>query len=207
MTDEWLARWNNRYAEQEYAFGEEPNFYLKKQLGKLPPGKILFPAEGEGRNAVYAARLGWEVSAFDISVEGQRKALQLAARHGVRIDYQVGDLQSINFPKGHFDVLALIYAHFPSAVKSMYHKSLEKYISSNGHIIFEAYSKAHVANIANNPSVGGPSELAMLFSTQEIRDDFPGYEFNELREEHIDLHEGKYHNGHSSVIRAFGRKR
>jgi hypothetical protein len=68
MTDPWLDRWNDRYSKEEFAFGVHPNDYLKEQLEKLPIGKILFPAEGEGRNAVFAAKLGWTVSAFDISM-------------------------------------------------------------------------------------------------------------------------------------------
>jgi hypothetical protein len=75
MTDVWTNRWNERYANEEFAYGEEPNNYLKEQLTKLDAGKILFPAEGEGRNAVFAAKEGWTVSAFDISNEGLRKAL------------------------------------------------------------------------------------------------------------------------------------
>lgn len=73
MTD-WLKKWNDRYRHSEYAFGEAPNEYCKAQIDKLPTGKAIFAAEGEGRNAVYAATLGWDVSAFDISIEGKKKS-------------------------------------------------------------------------------------------------------------------------------------
>lgn len=66
MNESWIDRWNERYSKEEFAYGEEPNQYLKEQLEKLDVGKILFPAEGEGRNGVYAAKLGWNVFAFDI---------------------------------------------------------------------------------------------------------------------------------------------
>ena len=66
--------WNKRYKQKEYAYGEQPNRFFKEQIQNLSPGKALFPAEGEGRNAVYAAQLGWEVEAFDISEEGKNKA-------------------------------------------------------------------------------------------------------------------------------------
>ena len=72
--------WEIRYAEKQYAYGENPNVYFKEQLDKLKPGKILLPAEGEGRNAVYAAKQGWEVMAFDLSSEGKNKAEKLAAK-------------------------------------------------------------------------------------------------------------------------------
>ena len=55
MNDLWTNRWNDRYSANEFAYGEQPNNYLKEQLEKLPVGTILFPAEGEGRNAVFAA--------------------------------------------------------------------------------------------------------------------------------------------------------
>ncbi|EMM82692.1 thiopurine S-methyltransferase domain protein [Leptospira interrogans str. 2002000626] len=77
MSDPWTDRWNERYNKEEFAFGEQPNEYLKEQLEKLKIGTILFPAEGEGRNAVFAAKLGWNVSAFDISIEGKRKHFDL----------------------------------------------------------------------------------------------------------------------------------
>jgi len=100
MTDtKWLDRWNERYSNDEFAYGTQPNNYLKDQLQKLETGSILFPAEGEGRNAVFAAQLGWEVYAFDISAEGKNKALQLAEINNVRIDYHVGELQTLNFQK------------------------------------------------------------------------------------------------------------
>jgi hypothetical protein len=72
--------WNNRYSTEEYAYGTLPNEYLKEEAEKLKPGNILFPAEGEGRNAVHAARLGWKVYAFDISTEAKLKAEKLADR-------------------------------------------------------------------------------------------------------------------------------
>ena len=78
MNNTWTDRWNDRYSSEEFAYGTAPNNYLKEQLEKLKTGSILFPAEGEGRNAVFAAKLGWKVSAFDISAEGKNKALKLA---------------------------------------------------------------------------------------------------------------------------------
>jgi hypothetical protein len=81
MNDPWTERWNERYSKDEFAYGEQPNKFLKEQLEKLAAGTILFPAEGEGRNAVFAAQLGWTVSAFDISAEGKNKANRLAEKN------------------------------------------------------------------------------------------------------------------------------
>lgn len=203
----WKDRWDERYSNKEFAYGEEPNKYLKKQLDKLKIGTILFPAEGEGRNAVYAAKLGWNVCAFDISTEGQKKALQFAESNNVKIDYQVGELEIMNYQTEQFDVIALIYAHFPAAVKAYYHKTFDKYLRKGGVIIFEAFSKNHLDYVQKNEKVGGPKDIDSLFSIAEIQSDFPDYDFEELIETEIELNEGLFHNGKGSVIRFVGRKK
>ena len=207
MNEPWVDRWNERYSIDEFAYGEQPNNYLKEQLEKLTPGKILFPAEGEGRNAIFAAKLGWTVSAFDISIEGKNKALRLAEANKVTIDYQVGELQSLKYSPGQFDAIALIYAHFPATIKSAYHKTLDNYLRKDGLVIFEAFSKKHIDYIAKNEKVGGPTDIAMLFSTDELKSDFVNYEIIELAEKEIELSEGLFHNGKGSVIRFVGRKK
>lgn len=207
MDESWVDRWNDRYSTAEFAYGEQPNNYLKEQLEKLNPGTILFPAEGEGRNAVFAAKLGWTASAFDISAEGKKKALRLAEANKVSIDYQVGELQALNYSQDQFDAIALIYAHFPAGIKSLYHQTLGNYLRKNGLVIFEAFSKSHIDYIAKNEKVGGPKDIAMLFSIEEIMTDFINYEIIELVEKEIILNEGQFHNGKGSVIRFVGRKK
>jgi 2-polyprenyl-3-methyl-5-hydroxy-6-metoxy-1,4-benzoquinol methylase len=207
MNNQWTERWNDRYSNKEFAYGEEPNNYFKEHIEKLKPGTILFPAEGEGRNAVYAAKLGWTVSAFDISEEGKNKALKLAEANDVTIDYQVGELETLNYHAEQFDAIALIYAHFPAAIKSSIHKTLETYLRKDGIIIFEAFSKKHLEYLAINDKVGGPKDIESLFSIEEIQADFPNYEIIELVEKEIELNEGLFHNGKGSVIRFVGRKK
>lgn len=207
MTDNtWLNRWNDRYSSEEFAYGTEPNNYLREQLSKLTPGKILFPAEGEGRNAVFAATKGWQVSAFDISVNGRNKALQLAAQRQTAIDYQVGELSTLNYQKGQFDAIALIYAHFPGDIKSSIHQMLNQYLRKGGFVIFEAFSKNHPEYIVKNEKVGGPKDIESLFSIEEIKADFLDYHIIELEETEIELSEGLFHNGTGSVIRFVGQK-
>lgn len=201
MEQIWKDRWNERYSSEEFAYGKEPNNYFKKELDKLKAGSILFPAEGEGRNAVYAAKTGWNVFAFDISMEGKKKALQLATSNNVKINYEVGELETIDYKEDLFDVIALIYAHFPAAVKSDYHKILDKYLRKGGIIIFEAFSKKHLNYVQKNEKVGGPKDIESLFSIEEIQSDFPDYDFEELTEMEIELNEGLFHNGKGSVIR------
>ncbi|WP_333821498.1 class I SAM-dependent methyltransferase [Ohtaekwangia sp.] len=206
MEKSWLDKWNERYSKEEFAFGEEPNEYLKEQLEKLPAGKILFPAEGEGRNAVFAANLGWDSYAFDISSEGKNKALRLAEANQVKIDYQVGELQTLNYTPEQFDAIALIYAHFPADIKSSLHKMLDKLLRKGGVVIFEAFSKKHLEYVTKNEKVGGPKDIGSLFSIEEIKSDFANYDVITLEEKVIELNEGLFHNGTGSVIRFAGRK-
>lgn len=207
MTDPWLDRWNDRYREKEYAYGTEPNEFLKEQLAKLKPGTILFGAEGEGRNAVYAAKQGWDVSAFDISIEGKNKALSLAKENQVTIDYRIGQLPELEFEHEQFDAIALIYAHFPPNIKSQYHQLLSKYLKKGGTLILEAFGKQHLEFQKKNEKIGGPRDLAALFSTEELQADFDNYEIIQLEETAVQLNEGLYHIGEGSVTRFVGRKK
>jgi SAM-dependent methyltransferase len=207
MTENWIKRWDDRYREETYAYGTEPNNYLKEQLDKLDAGKILFAAEGEGRNAVYAAKQGWSVSAFDISIEGKAKALQLAKKNNMHIDYQVGLLPDLNYLNEQFDVIALVYAHFSPEIKSAYHKLLDKYLKKGGRIILEAFGKKNLEYRLKNEKIGGPPDLASLFSIDELKSDFSNYTIAELEEKEVELNEGLYHNGKGSVIRFVGIKK
>jgi len=201
------SNWNERYSDAAFAYGEEPNEFLKEQLSSLTPGTILFPAEGEGRNAVYAAKAGGDVSAFDLSDAGKKKALTLAEKNNVKIDYTIGTFPDVSYGQNQFDAIALIYAHFPAAVKSQYHKTLNGYLRHGGTIIFEAFSKNHPKYRRRNENVGGPVEIDMLFSIEEIKNDFSNFEVIEMRETEVHLREGKYHDGIGSVIRFVGRKK
>ncbi|MGE6354295.1 class I SAM-dependent methyltransferase [Flavobacterium sp. NPDC079362] len=207
MNNSWKDRWDDRYSSEEFAYGTEPNNYLKEQLGKLKPGSILFPAEGEGRNAVFAAQLGWKVAAFDISAEGKNKAIKLAEANKVEIDFQVGVLETLNYQPNQFDAIALIYAHFPAEIKSSIHKTLDQYLRKGGVVIFEAFSKKHLEYLAINDKVGGPKDIESLFSIEEIKADFPNYEIIVLEEKEIELNEGLFHNGKGSVIRFVALKK
>lgn len=203
----WIEFWDSKYRDEAYAYGVQPNGYLKEQLLKLKVGAILFPAEGEGRNAVFAARLGWKVSAFDISLEGKNKAERLAEVNNVTIDYQVGELWNLKYVVEQFDAIALIYAHFPAAIKSKYHQQLNQYLRKGGIVILEAFSKSHLAYRQKNEKVGGPRDIESLFSIAELSADFLNYEVIEMSEKEIELSEGLYHNGVGSVIRFVGRKK
>lgn len=198
--------WDERYANEEFVYGKLPNKYFKEKIDELSVGKALFAAEGEGRNAVYAATLGWEVTAFDQSLSAKKKAILLAENNQVTIDYLVSDLDNFNYESASFDVLVLIFAHFPEEKRRIYHRQLTQTIKNGGYIILEAFSKNHMQNQKENPKVGGPKNIDMLYDLDEIKEDFQNFEFLEAYETETELNEGEHHKGKGSVIRILAKK-
>ncbi len=185
--------WNLMFSQEEYAFGEKPNSYLKEKLKTTVPGKILLPAEGEGRNAVYCATNGWEVSAFDLSYKGKEKAEALAHKHKVDIDFQVGDLSEMTYPKSSFDALGLIFAHFMPNQRRAYHRQLSQYVKSGGILILEGHARAG-------------DTVDMRFDLSALKTDFEGFKFFEGETKLVELHEGQMIKGKTRVVRLFGQK-
>ena len=199
-------KWNERYKHQEFAYGKEPNLFFKEWLSKFKQGSILMPADGEGRNGVFAAQLGWHVTSLDLSIEGRSKALLLAKENDVALEYLVGDFEHIKFEQETFDAIGLIYAHFPAEKKALFHTKLNSYLKPGGILIFEAFSKNHLDFSKLDPKVGGPKDINMLYSKTEITTAFNNYEPILLEEKEVLLNEGEYHKGKSAVIRFIGRK-
>ena len=193
--------WNARYNSEEYVYGVNPNTFFESQILNLKPGKILLPAEGEGRNAVYAASLSWKVYAFDFSIEARKKALKLADRNKVMINYMLGSFDEIEYEPDYFDCIAIIYAHQPSIQRRVYHRKLLSYLKPGGTIILEAFSKNQI-----NYDTGGPRNVDMLYSKCELEDDFIGLSSYDILEENIFLEEGLLHSGMASIIRMVGTK-
>ncbi|WP_108424826.1 class I SAM-dependent methyltransferase [Flagellimonas amoyensis] len=192
--------WNERYGEEEYVYGIQPNEFFKEQINKLKPGKILLPAEGEGRNAIYAASLGWDVVAFDISEKGREKALGLAADKQVKIYYSISDVLEFH-SDSQFDAMGLCYAHFPAEIRKQAHLHLMQFLKPDGIVIFEAFAKAQMGKAS-----GGPKNKEMLFSIEEVKTEFPDLDFKLLKEKTIELSEGNYHKGKAEVIQFMGVK-
>jgi len=199
--------WDKRYSAEEYAYGTEPNAFFKETIEKLNiKGRIILPAEGEGRNAVFAAEKGLEVFAFDISKEGKKKALRLAEKKNVEITYEVRDFYSLDLINLEYDAAALIFAHFPQDVRTSHHHIVASLIKPNGYVILEGFSKNNLELRQSNPQVGGPGNIDLLFSKEDIRKDFSNFKVIQLEEKEVELFEGKFHKGIGSVIRFIGKK-
>ena len=199
--------WDERYAAKEYVYGTEPSVFLKNVLAEFQlKGKILLPGEGEGRNAVYAAKMGLKVMAFDQSIEGQKKAFKLAKSNNVKITYQLGGLEELKFAENSFDAIVLSFVHFPSHLRTSYHKQLARLLKKDGLIIIEGFSKNQLNFVNKNSEGGGPKDINVLYSLDEIKNDLYDLHQIVLSEEIVELNEGNFHKGKSSVIRFVGRK-
>ncbi len=199
--------WNDRYNEDSFVYGQEPNQFFKATLDKLPKGELLLPAEGEGRNAIYAAQKGWRVEAFDLSSVAMQKAVNYAQEVGVTINYQLSSYADISYKEEQFDAIALIYAHVPADKKVEFYRKLIPTLKKGGVIIFEGFSRKHTKNQAVNTQAGGPKNPEMLFTKAEMLQLFPNFETLLLNEESITLHEGEGHRGEAHIVRYIARKK
>lgn len=198
--------WDERYSVQGYVYGTEPNEFFRSQLPLIEPGSIVLPAEGEGRNAVYAARSGWNVLAFDQSLEGRKKAIALAALHNVHITYEIADALTVQLPQQHFELLGLFFAHFPAQHRKEIHDRFLSSLRPGGKIIFEAFSAEQIRYQKQFGS-GGPQQKEVLFTVDEVENLFNRCDVLLLEEKEIVLNEGEFHKGKASVIRCVARKR
>lgn len=193
--------WDKRYSEKEFAYGTEPNLFFKQQIDKLVPGKILFLGEGEGRNAIYAAKLGWEVDAVDFSVSAKEKAIKLADINNVKINYSVSDLTEYQFKENYYDVVVLIFLHLPEDLRNKVHAKTLLALRDNGTLIIEAFNKEQIENTS-----GGPRDLELLYDESTLINSFKELKINLIENKIIELDEGNYHKGKANVIRFVGVK-
>jgi SAM-dependent methyltransferase len=193
--------WDERYSTEEYVYGKAPNEFFEKHLSKLKPGRLLLPGEGEGRNAVFAARLGWQVDATDQSIVAKSKAEKLANEFGVKINYSVCDINNYVFHENCYDAAAIIFFHLPGDIRSDINKKIFKSLKPDGTLILEMFNKGQLGR-----ETGGPQDSDMLYSTEDIERDFSSLTTILLESKIITLDEGPKHSGEASVIRYIGIK-
>jgi len=151
-------RWNERFKRKEFALGKEPNPFLKKNIHLLPKGKALDIASGEGRNAVFLARQGFEVDAVDISGKGLKKAQKLAREQRVKIKTFLVDLDQYQIEKERYDLIANFYY-----LKRRLIPRIKKGIKKGGRVIFETYLLEH-----RTLGTGGPKQAKYFLNPNEL---------------------------------------
>ncbi|MCX7697401.1 MAG: methyltransferase domain-containing protein [Bacteroidales bacterium] len=197
-----IAYWDEIYRRSGYHYGTEPNVFFKTFIdGNQFRGRILMVAEGEGRNAVYAAQKGWEVHAFDISKEAKKKALELARSKNVNIRYDILSFEEFTAKFEFYHVVALIYAHVPRPIRHNFSKKLWESLVVGGKLIMEVFSEKHASR-----HTFGPQEPDLLYSPHTIIEDFSCFRIEMLEERTVMLQEGVGHRGEADIISLIARK-
>jgi cyclopropane fatty-acyl-phospholipid synthase-like methyltransferase len=193
--------WDERFSSEEYVYGTYPNVFLKDQLAKLNPGSLLMLGEGEGRNAVYAAKMKWQVDAVDFSDQARIKALKLTAREKVKINYTISNLNDYKPKKNYYDAIGIIFVHLDKPDAEKIFTSAKEALKKGGVIICEVFSKNQLGKTS-----GGPKDPDLLYNSTEIANIFKGLETISLEECSVILDEGILHQGEAIVIRYVGKK-
>jgi SAM-dependent methyltransferase len=197
--------WDKQYSAIEgYKYGTRPNAFLMAEAHRLPGrAHVLVPGDGEGRNGAWLASQGHEVLTVDISEVGVARARALAANLGVRIDTLVADLKVWIPPTGTFDAVVLTYLQMPPTMRTEVHRKVATALRPGGLLLLEAFHPRQLGR-----SSGGPKELELLYTLEDVRSDFNGALDEELGEElEVRLDEGPGHQGMAAVTRYRGRAR
>lgn len=198
------SMWDRRFAEPDYAYGTEANVWLQSIVETLAPEpnpEALFPADGEGRNAVWAATEGWKATVFDLSKEGERKCRLLAEGHGVQVNYEVDDLVLRTFPDERYALIACSWFHTPPPIRKKHMPRMLQALAPGGHFVMEGYHKTQL-----NFSSGGPKSFDLLFDLDEVVEELTGPTAPPMSvlyaavEETV-LDESDLHRGPASVVR------
>lgn len=187
--------WNARYSTEEYVYGTTPNDFLLEMSHYIKGANVLCLAEGEGRNAVYLAREGYNVFAVDASVVGLEKAENLADESYVNINIQVADLADYEIAPETWDGIVSVFCHLPPKVRKALHRKVVAGLKPGGVLILEAYHPKQLTF-----KTGGPPEAALMMSLDELKEEFDGLEFYHDAELDREVSEGRLHTGIGAVV-------
>jgi len=192
-----LQRWNERFSAPGYVFGTQPNRFLASKGALLKAGRsALCVADGEGRNSVWLAEQGLDVTAFDFSPVAVEKARGLAAERGVSARYGVAGVYEWAWPLAAFDVVAAIFVQFADpAMREFMFARMVRALKPGGLLLLEGYAPKQLEY-----KTGGPSQVENLYTAPMLREAFRGMEILELREYEDELEEGERHTGRSALI-------
>jgi SAM-dependent methyltransferase len=203
MSDAELQRWNERFSAPDYIFGTAPNAFLAANAARLKRGQsALCVADGEGRNSVWLAGQGLEVTAFDFSPPALEKARSLAATRGVQVRYELASVYDWRWPASAFDMVAAIFVQFADPpMRSFMFERMARALKPGGLLLIEGYTPGQLQY-----GTGGPKQVEQLYTETLLRQSFPDFEVLELREYEAELDEGSRHRGMSAVIDFVARK-
>ncbi len=194
-------KWDERYGINECAYGKEPNLFLKENFKNIPKGNVLCVADGEGRNGVWLAKNGYNVTSMDFSPKAIDKINRLAQENNVLIKAICADLLNYDFGKNRYDGIVSIFAHFRvDDMNKLHHKYFDA-LKPNGVFFIEVFAKEQLPF-----KTGGPKDISLLYDTKDIQNSFPTGKIELLKKDVVYLHEGDMHDGKAVVVRAIVRK-
>jgi len=196
-----MTIWDQRYSKFDYLYGKAPNDFLVQTARHLPPGPVLCLADGEGRNGVYLAELGYAVTSVDGSAVGLQKARQLAAERGVSLTTEVADLRDYPIVPESWGSIVSIFCHLPPLVRETVHQRCVAGLVSGGVFLLEAYTPAQIPL-----KTGGPPTASLAMTLDQLQSELAGLEFWHGTELERDIHEGSLHNGRSAVVQVLAVK-
>ncbi|MEM1414331.1 MAG: class I SAM-dependent methyltransferase, partial [Myxococcota bacterium] len=194
-----------RYADAFVSYGTEPNDYLREVAARIPKGPVLCLAEGEGRNAVYLAEQGYDVTGVDQSPVGLANAARLAEERGVPLTTVVADLRDYDLGEARWAGIVSIWAHTPPAVRGPLHAACVRALRPGGAFVLEAYTPKQL----HRPGLGGPpteEHLPMMMTPEGLREELEGLRFERCEEVDRDVSEGKFHEGPSTTVQVLAFK-
>ena len=196
-------RWQARFSEPGYAFGKEPNYFIKSRAQLLPrSGQALAIADGEGRNGIWLAEQGLKVLSIDFSPLAQAKARALAAERGVNVNFELADVHTWRYPEAVFDVLVEIFTQFSSPhERSLKWAGMRRTLKPGGLLIIQGYTPKQLKY-----STGGPKHAENLYTRAMLQQAFSDYRDLTIVNEEREMHEGASHRGMSAVISLTARK-
>jgi len=192
-----MTMWNERYSGDGYVFGTEPAAFLAAQVDLLQAGqRALAVADGEGRNGVFLAQQGMNVTAIDASEVGIAKARSLAADASVSIDHQLVDVLSYDWEPEAFDLVVAIFIQFagPNDRPSIF-DGMKQTLRPGGRILLHGYRPEQLAN-----GTGGPPVAENMYTDDLLRDAFGDFTIERLESYDAVIEEGTGHVGMSALI-------
>lgn len=193
--------WDQRYNTDTYQYGTIPNEFLAANHRQIPVGKVICLAEGEGRNAVYLAKKGYDVTAVDQSAVGLAKGARLAATQGVSVNWVHADLEDYDLGSEKWQGIVAVFCHLPVALRVRLHQNIPQALTENGVFLMEAYHPDQLKF-----RTGGPGNEAMLISADNMRLELKGLKFEMLTEVERKVVEGQLHTGLGAVTQLIARK-
>lgn len=164
-------QWDERYRAEELVWKVGPNRFLVEEVADLAPGRALDLACGEGRNALWLAQRGWQVTAVDFSAVGLQKARRLALERELELILVEADVLEWEPPAASFDLVIVMYLHLPASARRRVMRAVTGGLAPGATLLVVGHDATNLTE-----GVGGPQDPAVLFSPEDIVGDLPGLE-------------------------------